>query len=314
MSQRTAGARPADKPFFEPTIVKRPARSVAGALRVTLFNARGAAEIEGIARCLSQPPLDNSSIIMLCESDWGTHRSGQRETARELAELLKMSFVYVGEFGLPLKNGGYGSFLGNAILSVAPLEEIRTVAIPLPSAERANPILHKRVGLPTGLVGRFRFGKRALTVGLVHLASHCDPQSRDDQLAAYLEQFSAEGPAILGGDLNTTTTDLLSGRAYLKTFGRMLATPWRFRSPQRYEPLFQRLAAAGLEIDGVNRMRKPTFTFGRIIPPLFRPKLDWLAVRGLKPVRGSAAVIPARTSFLSRRVSDHDFVTAEIEV
>ena len=314
MSQGAAGARPVLKPFFEPTVFNRPARSIAGALRVTLFNARGTVEVERIARCLSQPPLNNSSIILLCESDWGTHRSGRRETARELADLLQMSFVHVGEFGLPLKDGGYESFLGNAILSVTPLEEIRAVAIPLPSVERANPILHKRVGLPTGLICRFRAGKRDLTAGLVHLASHCDPESRDLQMAAYLEQFPSAGPAIFGGDLNTTTTDLLSGRAYLKTFGRMLVAPWRFHSPQRYEPLFQRLAAAGLEIDGVNRMGKPTFTFGRIVPPIFRPKLDWLAVRGVEPVRGSAAVIPARPSFFSRRVSDHDFVTAEVQI
>jgi len=313
MSQGAA-ERPALKPFFEPTIVNRPVRSIAGPLRVTLFNAQGAIEIEKIAQCLSQPPLSTSSIVLLCESDWGTHRSGRRETARELADLLKMSFVHVGEFGIPLKDGGHGSLLGNAILSVAPLEEIRAVAIPMPQVERANPILHRRVGFPTGLVCRLRFGQGDLTVGVVHLSSHCDPISRDDQMAAYMAQFPGEGPAILGGDLNTTTTDLLSGRSYLKTLARMLVTPWRFHSPQRYEPLFQRLAAAGLLVDGVNRMRKPTFTFGRIIPPLFRPKLDWLAVRGLKPVRGSAAVIQARPSFFSHRVSDHDFVTAELDL
>jgi endonuclease/exonuclease/phosphatase family metal-dependent hydrolase len=306
--------RPALKPFFEPTIVNRPPRSIPGPLRVTLFNAHGAIEIENIAECLSRPPLSTSSIVLLCESDWGTHRSGRRETARELADLLQMSFVHVGEFGLPQKDGGHGSLLGNAMLSVVPLEDVRAVAIPMLSVERANPILHRRVGLPTGIVCRLRFGQRVLTVGVVHLSSHCDPIARDDQMAAYLAQFPAEGPAILGGDLNTTTTDLLSGRAYLRTAARMLVTPWRFHSPQRYEPLFQRLAAAGLEIDGVNRMRKPTFTFGRIIPPLFRPKLDWLAARGLKPVRRSAAVIPARQSFFSHRVSDHDFVTVELEL
>ena len=313
MSQGAA-ERPALKPFFEPTIVNRPARSIAGPLRVTLFNAQGAVAVDKIAECLARPPLSRSSIILLCESDWGTHRSGQRETARELAEKLEMSFVYAAEFGVPRKGGAHGSFLGNAILSATPLEDVRAVAFPMPIAERANPILHKRVGHPTGLVCRLRFGQREVQVGVVHLASHCDPLSRDEQMAAYLAQFSLAGPAILGGDLNTTTTNLLSGRAYLETFARMLMTPWRFHSPQRYEPLFHRLAAAGLEIDGVNRMRKPTFTFGRIVPPLFRPKLDWLAVRELKPVRRSAAVIPARPSFFSRRVSDHDFVTVELEL
>jgi endonuclease/exonuclease/phosphatase family metal-dependent hydrolase len=250
---------------------------------------------------------------LLCESDWGTRRSGARETARELAERLDMNFGYIAEFGIPRKDGGHESFLGNAILSVAPLEDLRAVAIPMPASDSANPILRKRVGLPTGLVSRIRFGERDLTVGVVHLASHCGPQARAEQIAAYLAGFPAQGPAILGGDLNTTTTDLLSGRAYLETFARMLLTPARFHSPQAYEPLFKRLAAAGLEIDGANAMRQPTFTFARIVPPLFRPKLDWIAVRGVEPLRGSAAVIPARSSFFSRRVSDHDFVTVALK-
>ena len=188
------------------------------------------------------------------------------------------------------------------------------MAIPMPEPDLANPILRKRVGMPTGLVCRVRFGSHPLTVGVVHLARHCEPRSRDLQMATYLAQFPADEPAILGGDLNTTTTDLLSGRAFLKTFARMLITPWRFHTPQAYEPLFGRLEAAGLEIDGVNVVRKPTFTFSRVIPPLFRPKLDWLAVRKVRPVRGSAAVIAPRPSFFSRRVSDHDFVTVELDL
>jgi endonuclease/exonuclease/phosphatase family metal-dependent hydrolase len=313
MSQGAA-QRPASEPFFEPLIVNRRARSIAGPLRVTLFNAQGLTEVEKIAQCLSRPPLSRSSILLLCEADWGTHRSGQRETVRELAEKLQMSFAYMPEFGIPQKDGTHQSFLGNAILSTTPFDEVRGVAYPMPIVEGASPILKRRVGSPAGLVCRFTFGKRDVQVGVVHLASHCDPQSRDEQMAAYMAQYPAEGPAILGGDLNSVTTQLLSGRAYLETMVRMLLMPWRFHSPQRYEPLFKRLTAAGLQIDGVNRMRKSTYTFGRIVPPLFRPKLDWLAVRDLKPVKKSAAVIPARPSFFSRRVSDHDFVTAEIEV
>jgi len=47
---------------------------------------------------------------------------------------------------------------------------------------------------------------------------------------------------------------------------------------------------------------------------MFRPKLDWIATRGLKFVPRSAVVIPARRSFFSGRLSDHDFVTVELEL
>jgi hypothetical protein len=43
-----------------------------------------------------------------------------------------------------------------------------------------------------------------------------------------------------------------------------------------------------------------------------RPKLDWLAVRELRPITGTAAVVAPRSSILRRRASDHDFVTVEL--
>ncbi len=302
------------KPFFEPIVMNRRGRSIPGPLRITLFNALGAARLDGIAACLARPPLDRSSIILLCESDWGTARSGNLKTAAELAARLEMSFAYVPEFGIPTSGRGHNSFLGNAILSTAPLEEVSAVAMPLPSPEMASPVLRYRVGLPAGLVARARFDGIDLAIGVVHLSSHCDPGSRDQQMAAYLAAFPAGGPAILGGDLNTTTTELTTGRAFLRTCATMMVNPGRFRAPISYEPLFERIAAAGLRIDGVNAIGRPTFTFVRLIPPIFRPKLDWIAVREVEPVDGTAAVIPARRTFFSRRVSDHDFVTAEVRL
>jgi hypothetical protein len=45
-----------------------------------------------------------------------------------------------------------------------------------------------------------------------------------------------------------------------------------------------------------------------------RPKLDWLAVRELRPIAGTAAVVPPRSPILMRRASDHDFVTVDLEL
>ncbi len=301
-------------PAFEPIVFNRTPRTFAGPVRVTLFNALGGIRLDGIEACLRQAPLNRSSIVLLCESDWGTARSGEKETAAELARRLEMSFAYIPEFGIPTGDGNHRSFLGNAILSAVPLEDVRAVALPLPLPDRLSSLVRKRVGSPAGLMVKVSLGGRWLTVGVVHLSSHCNPAARDEQMAAYLGNFPADGPAILGGDLNTTTTELASTDAYLGTLVRMLVNPWRFRRPQKYEPLFKRLAAAGLSIDGVNTRRKPTFTFNRAIPPIFRPKLDWLAVRDLSAVQGTAAVVPARPSFFSARVSDHDFVTVELNV
>lgn len=301
-------------PAFKPIVSNRAERHLPGPLRVTLFNARGGVHLEGIAACLARPPLNRSSIILLCESDWGTERTDRREIASELAERLQMSFAYVPEFGRPAGDGTHQSFFGNAILSTVPLENVRAVAMPLPAPEMVSRVLRRRVGLPAGLIVRARFGGRDVTFGVAHLASHCDPFERERQMATYMAEFPPHGPAIFGGDLNTTTTELMTMGALLRTCARMLITPWRFHSPQRYEPLFERIFERGLTIEGVNVPRRPTFTFSRAVPTMFRPKLDWIATRGLRSVPRSAAVISARPSFFSARVSDHDFVTVELEL
>jgi hypothetical protein len=133
-------------------------------------------------------------------------------------------------------------------------------------------------------------------------------------MATYLESFPAAGRAIFGGDLNTTTTELSSRSLILATLRKMIANPARFRAPQAYEPLFDHLREHGLAIDGVNVPNRPTFTFSGLIPRAMRPKLDWLAVRELRPVAETAAVVSPRSSILSRRISDHDFVKVDLEL
>jgi endonuclease/exonuclease/phosphatase family metal-dependent hydrolase len=313
-TQRGEAEPSALKPPFAPIIINRPARAVPGPLRVTLFNARGGVHLQGIGDCLSRPPLGQSSLMLLCESDWGTKRTGKREVAAELARRLNVSFAYVPEFGIPQADGTHKSFLGNAILSTVPLTEVRAVALPRPLPERGNPMLRRRVGLNAALIAKTRFRHQEITVGVLHLASHCDPEARAQQMATYLAAFPKAGPAVIGGDLNTTTTVLQSGRDMLRTFVQVFLRPSRFQAPQPYEPLFRRLSAAGLSVDDVNVTGKPTFTFTRVIPPRYRPKLDWLAVRGIRAVPASAAVLPARRSLFSSRLSDHDFVTVELDI
>jgi endonuclease/exonuclease/phosphatase family metal-dependent hydrolase len=303
------------EPPFAPIVHNREPRPRHDApLRVVLFNAAGGTRLGGIASCLARFPLNRASIILLCESDWRTVRTGNREVAAELAALLGMSFAYVPEYGLGKPGTDFKAFLGNAILSANPFDDVRAVGLPEPPGSAAGYWRGRRVGAPAGLVAHATYSGVRIAIGVAHLASRCGPVERERQMRAYLADFPAQGPAIFGGDLNTTTTQLRSRGALVRTAAHMLVNPNRFRRPQRYEPLFERLAEHALEIHGANLMRRSTFTFSRAIPRAFRPKLDWLATRELTPVRKSAAVIPARPSFLSSRVSDHDFVMVDIQL
>jgi endonuclease/exonuclease/phosphatase family metal-dependent hydrolase len=304
-------------PPFSPIVVNRPARRAGSQLRVVLLNAAGGKRFREIVTCLKRPPLRDADVILLCEVNAGTDPSAGRDVAAEMAAMLGMSCVYGAEFGLRPPDGEIVSYMGNAILSSAPFEDVTAVALHRPRTPLAWPMHMRRwvrVGTPTGLVTRVKFGGEDVTVGVAHLHSRCPPAGRARQMASYLESFPNAGRAIFGGDLNTTTTELSSPGALRATAWQMITNPNRFRAPQAYEPLFEHLREHGLEIDGVNVPNRPTFTFSGLIPRSMRPKLDWLAIRELRPIAGTAAVITPRSPTLLRRVSDHDFVTVDLEL
>lgn len=311
----TAVAKPT--PYFPPIVVNRAARPSRSRIRVVLLNIAGGRRLSTAEACLKRPPLHDADVILLCEANTGTRRSQSYDVASELAASLDMSYAHIPEFGIMEGDGKIIEHWGNTILCRQPLDDVVAIAMPSPRIPRMIPSLSsrfKRVGTPTGLYASARFGGETITLGVAHLNSRCTPAKRERQMAAYMAEFPQIGRAIFGGDLNTTTTELpgLSGLATVAA--QMIASPRRFRDSERYEPLFERIRERGLEIDGANVKYRATFTFAGFIPHLMRPKLDWLAFRGLRPVAGSAAVISPRLSILSRRASDHDFVTVEFEM
>jgi len=267
--------------------------------------------------CLKRPPLSDADVILLCEADSGTRRSRRIDVALELAAVLDLSCAFVPEFGITRGDGEIFTHLGNAILCAQPLDDVVAVAMPSPRTPPLLPRLRsrfERIGTPTGFYASARFGRETITLGVAHLNSRCTPAQREVQMASYMAAFPSRGRAIFGGDLNTTTTELTRPSSLARVAVQMIASPRRFRAPERREPLFDRIKEGGLEIDGVNVKYRPTFTFSGVIPRLMRPKLDWLAVRGLHPVAGTAAVIAPKQSLFSRRASDHDFVTVDLEL
>lgn len=306
-----SGEQLENTPAFGTTIVNRAARGARGTIKVVALNARTGAHFDGILACLRRPPLANADVIMLCEADWHLRRSFDREIAADLAAELGMSFAYGPEFALRRPAGAPPAFLGNAILCAAPLADARMIALPRGVITRRYARL---LGQPRALVATTVLGNRALTIVVAHLHSRWDPAGRARQMATVIEGIAADGPTILGGDFNTTTTRLDRAWSLAMVVARMAVQPQRLRYPERFEPLFEHLRKAGFAIEGANVAGLPTFTFHRAIPPLLRPKLDWLALRKLQPVPHSARVVTARSSFFGPRVSDHDFVMCEVRL
>lgn len=306
---------------FDPIVENRASSRERGApVRVIAFNAQGGTTFDSIVACMRKPPLSRGTFLLLSEVDSGTSRAGRRIVAADLARELGMSFAYIGEWGLCDRDGTVRSFLGNAILSREPMEQVALIPMPDPHGGRARSLPFglrgsglNRIGGPVAMVATVRVGGAPLRLCVAHLDSRCDPAARERQMAALLAGFPP-GRAVIGGDLNTTTMSLMHPAAVTEVLRLMLLRSRRFRRPVPYEPLFGRLSEAGFEIEGANAMGVPSFTFSRIVPPWMRPRLDWIALRGLKPVPRSAAVIPARRSFFSTRISDHDFIAADLDI
>jgi endonuclease/exonuclease/phosphatase family metal-dependent hydrolase len=310
---------PERKPHqYQPIVENRPSTIASGPLRVVAFNAQGGTRFEGILRCFSREPLRNASIVLLSEMDFGTVRSGRRKVASELANALGMSCAYVPEFGLITPDGVTRAFLGNAILSRAPMEDV--TAVPLPLVSNRYPHVPRslgrvrREGTHAAIIAKMCARGKTFYLSVAHLDSRASPEGRDLQLATMLESFPPDGPAIFGGDLNTTTVELHNPASFRTVVREMFFNSTRFRHPQAHEPLLARLGEADFEVRGANVDGRATFTFSRMVPPWMRPKLDWIALRGLEALAGSARVIPARPGFFAARVSDHDFIAVDVAI
>jgi endonuclease/exonuclease/phosphatase family metal-dependent hydrolase len=163
-------------------------------------------------------------------------------------------------------------------------------------------------GVPAALTANVKAAGCRLTVAVAHLERRWDPAGRARQMKKLMEALDGVNPIVVGGDFNTTTTETDKRLELARAAFSLLLNPRRFHAPQPYEPLFEHLSEHGFAVEGANVPGEPTFTPSKFVPPLWRPKLDWLAMRGLAPVTDSATVVRAQTSRFGRRVSDHDFV------
>jgi len=272
----------------EPIVVNRQAREPRKTLKVVTFNARGGRCLRGILTCLKRPPLAEADVILLCDVDWWRKGSYRREIARELASALRMSFAYIPD---KLYSDGFASLRGNAILASQPLKQVRAIPLGIWQQPRFR---GEAAFVPRGGLASANFNGRCITLGVAHLSSRRSPAGREQQIRTFIAALPVHGAALIGGDFNTATLDLSGRSGLLKALLKSILQPSRFRSPETHEPLFQHLHKAGFDFRSTNVPLEPTFTFNSAVPPFLRPKLDWLAVRQLSAVPGSASVVRAR--------------------
>ncbi len=263
-----------------------------------------------------------ADVCLLSEVDVGMARTANVDTVAVLASALEGGAAFAVEFvELGLGNEreqqecagaeNTAALHGNAIVCAAPLEA--TAALRLPDRDEgwfAAGSAQPRVGGRLAVLATVALDGVGVTLASTHLENHTDPAHRAEQMAALLEAVDArggpDGPAVVGGDLNTL------GAAFAEHLdregaGRMhTLDPTRFTWPVAYEPLFEVAAAHGFGWVGANVVAPTTEHDARGRPHHVPLKLDWILVRGL--LTRHAAVVPVGG------LSDHRLVSCAVRL
>ena len=272
-----------------PLVPRRP-----GTVRAVAWNVERGKRFEGLHDVLRHDPeLADADLLLLTEVDIGMGRSGNRNVPKELAHALGMGYVFAN-YHIVLVEGdrgerGHGvpntkAMHGCALLTRFPV--LRFAAVELRERRDKFHATEKRIGNKRTLLCELLLPDGPLTVALVHLDPFAGPRDRARQIREIVERVREFGGerVLLGGDLNTNTYDLSSGRglAYnffykLTRFGIEGMAAQYMKPEQHFErEVFAALGEGGLAIEGYNDFTRGTIYYDIYDPEIFRKALDFM--------------------------------------
>lgn len=290
-------------------------------LGVLVFNMERGVHLEEIREFLRDcPDIQPFDLILANELDDGCFRSGNQNTARELASAFGLNYAWGLEFIELVDERNEKGFHGNAVFSRWPIRRAGVIRLP----EQYNWYFdrQRRIGGRLAVYAELDVGGKSLGAVSIHLENRTHGAGRKAQMQAILEAVDRElagMPVILGGDLNTNTFD---GRSK-GDIGDIAGSPALRRRCLEdvfaFEPLLPMCAEAGYEIVP----HEPRLTRRKPLPDGdFLPlRLDWIMLRGLKAGE-SRMVSTAREDltfarpgsalerFRGKELSDHNAVWA----
>ena len=152
-----------------------------------VFNMeRGVHIDEAIEFLKDNPSLQPFDLILANELDFGTARSGEKNTAEEVAKALGLSYVFGLEF-IELKDAALG-FHGNAVFSRWPVKWAEVLRLP----EQYNWYndRQKRIGGRCAILAKLDVHGREVGVASIHLENRTDGEGRRVQMQAVLDEVS----------------------------------------------------------------------------------------------------------------------------
>ncbi len=320
--------------------------------RVVAWNLERGIEYEGQLEAFrTHPYLRSGDLYLVTETDVGMARSGNRNIARDLARNLGLDYAFAPCYLNLSKGAGVESeasgeneigLHGNAILSRYPIRNARP--IPIGNGRDKMRGREKRLGQQVAVAADIGLPGLDLTVCSVHLDAQSKQNHRRDQMQAILDGLPAAGPAVIGGDWNTTTFDSSSATAAIIGYWvRVMLGPGNtirkhFLRPYTYfeRKLFRLLESRGFNWRDANLLDERTtsydvedakthknlrewvpawcFDFIRWALREFDGKcplkIDWFAVRGATPA--APVVIHEFREGRKPPLSDHDAIGIDL--
>ena len=192
------------------------------------------------------PETGGAAILGLQEVDRRKKRSGNRNTAKMIADELGLHYAWAAP---PSAKPGDEEETGVALLSVYPLSDVRRIVLP-----HEGPNKRRRVAVGATV----EIDKRQWRVYSAHAETRIDFDKKLEQFKALLDdlaQYPPDTPAIIMGDLNTWEPK--AGRKTIKFF-----TDAGLKTPFGSQPTFRR----------------------RVMFVPIELELDWVWLRGLEAV------------------------------
>ena len=296
-------------------------KTVPEALGVLMFNMERGVNLEEIREFLRDcPDIQPFDLILANELDDACARSGNKNTARELAKAFGLSYAWGLEFIELVNDENEKGFHGNAVFSRWPIRRAGVIRLP----EEYNWYFdrQRRIGGRLAVFAELDVGGKPLGAVSIHLENRTHGEGRLHQMQTILEAVRRElpdMPLILGGDLNTNTFD---GRDK-EDINDIAASPEMRRRCLEdvfdFEPLLPLAAGEGYQIvPGEPKLtRRKPMPDGSFLPL----RLDWIMVKGVRAERSHMVstakedftyAVPgsALAEFTGKELSDHNAIWA----
>jgi len=282
-------------------------------LRVAAWNLERCKHCEGAAELLLR---SGAQICLLSEMDNGMARSGNAHTTRLLAERLGTGYLFGVEFielglGTPEEEARFAGrtnilgLHGNAILSPLPMRDNALVPLDDGTIWYGLNWHHRRLGGRNALLTTIEFAQRKILFVSTHFETLTKPEGRRAQIDRILEDLGRREKVdgiVIAGDFNTAALPDVDG---------MELHPRWFEEPERFEPMFASLRAAGFDwIRGNERQQtRRQLEDGR--PKTVLRRIDWFFTKGLDV---SNPQTWAALDDSGNPLSDHELITLDIEL